>query len=127
MQNSEIKFQEGQVWKYKTRKNETESVLIILKVEKEAEEIRVHIAIDKAKIKNPRSNSGFTQTISHLPFSYKALDESVIELLHQNTELPDFSEGFNTWKQAFLQARAGVFSIPVAEAVDYVERTINQI
>jgi len=117
-------YEAGQVWSYKTRPNEKTSTLVILKVEQDKElgEI-VHIALRDLKMK--RSGGGFLTRANHLPFAAKSIDESVVKMLSKDEELPDFSEGYNLWKEAFAAKKAGVYTIPVAEAVEGMESTLN--
>ncbi|MFC5270775.1 hypothetical protein [Adhaeribacter terreus] len=126
MQYADSKYKEGQIWAYKTRSNEKESFLTILKVEKEAEGIIIHIAVDSAKIKNPNLKVGYSSSIGHLPFSKEALNKSVTMLISNKNELPNYLDGYQEWRQAYNKGEAGVFSITVAEAVAYVEETMNK-
>jgi len=39
--------------------------------------------------------------------------------------MPDISEGYGHWKAAFDAGEGGIFSIPVAQAVEYIEKAVN--
>ena len=120
------KFKVGQIWQYDTRKDEEESRVVILKVDKTETEIIVHVSVIKAKIKNPQKDGEISNDIGHLPFSRKSIEKSLTKLESSNNELPDFMDGYNQWKEAFDSGRGGIFTISVKEAVDYVEQTMNQ-
>lgn len=120
------KFKVGQLWQYETRKGEEESRVIILKVDKTDHDVIIHVAVIKARIKNPQIEGGISNEIGHLPFSRESIEESFTKLESSNNELPDFMDGYKQWKEAFDSGRGGIFTISVKEAVEYVEQTMNQ-
>lgn len=124
---TESRYKVGQVWSYKTRPNESKSTFIVVKVENDPKLGNiVHIALRDLKIKNPRSPDGITDTMNHLPFAEEAITKSAVKLLKVKQELPDFEEGYNLWREAFNQKRAGIYTITIAEAVKVVEESLNQ-
>ena len=103
------KFKEGQVWKYNNRPGEDSSTLTILKIEKyEKGDTIIHIRVDGIKLYNPNVESGYSDFIGHLPFSEKTISKSVTKLVGQNTNLPDFSEGYNQWKDAWDNGKGAI-------------------
>lgn len=119
------KFKVGQVWSYQNRVGEDKSMIRILKVENyEKLGIVVHIAVNNLHIKD--SNGNEHDYISHLPFSKEALDKNVTTLNKEDEPLPDFKEGYESWKSAFDANEAGVWSIPVSEAMKYMEEALNK-
>lgn len=120
------KFKVGQRWKYKTRKHEKESTLLILKIEESLNETIIHVAIKGLNIKNPRAFNGISQNIRHLPFSKKALAQSVTKLKSKKNPIPEYESGYKEWKDAYLAGEGGILSIPVQEAVVLVEEANNQ-
>ena len=121
------KYKVGQMWSYKTRPNEKDSYFIIVKIDADPKLGNIiHIALRNLKMKNPRSSDGFSDKANHLPFSEKSINESAVKILKEKVDLPDFEEGYQMWKEAFDQKRAGVYSITVAEAVDIMEKSLNQ-
>jgi hypothetical protein len=38
----------------------------------------------------------------------------------------DYAEGYQMWKSAFDEGQAGVFTISLAEIINFVEDSINQ-
>ena len=120
-------FKVGQMWSYKTRPGETKSTFVVVKIDTHPTYGNIiHIAVQDLKMKNPNSPDGFSNQIGHMPFSEKALAESVVKLLKEKVELPDFENGYNLWREAFEQQRAGFYTISIAEAVKIAEEGLNQ-
>jgi hypothetical protein len=120
------KFIAGQIWKYNTRPGEEKSTLTILKVEKyDKAGIVVHVYVSGLKQKNTRVPGGYSDEIGHLPFSKDALLKSVTTLVSSGNKLPDYKGGYDVWKEAFDNNKAGVFSITVSQAVQFVEQAMN--
>jgi hypothetical protein len=121
------RYRVGQVWSYKTRANEKESAITVVKVESDAKLGNIiHISVNGLKLKNPDTNIPFTDIIAFMPFAEKAIDKSVIMLLRENAELPDFLEGYQEWRIAFEDRRATIYKIPVAEALKKAEENLNK-
>ncbi len=114
---------EKDVWSYPTRSGESSSTLTILKIEKINGIEVVHIRIDGLKIKNNHRPTGFSEEIAHMPFDKDSLSKNLTKKIKTVSALPDFSEGYNQWKN---DAKAGVFNIPVKDAVSFAEQTLNQ-
>ncbi|WP_338761139.1 hypothetical protein WAF17_14905 [Bernardetia sp. ABR2-2B] len=127
MNYTDEKFEVGQVWNYETRKGEENSTIQIVKIDKlENEEVFIHISVNGLRMKNSSTESKLSETIGHLPFSRKSIVESVTTLKSSKEELSDFEAGYQNWKEAFEAKKAGVFTISIAEAVKFVETTMNQ-
>lgn len=121
------KLKSGQIWKYNTRKGEEESRVIILKVEDYGKRgIVIHIAVNGLKIKNSHFESGISEEIGHLPFDEETVIKSLTELVTTTNELPDYMDGYNQWKEAFDSEKGGIFTIEVKEAVDFIDKSINE-
>ena len=120
-------YESGQVWKYQTRPGEEESRITVVAVD-EHDKLGtiVHIFVSGLSIRNPHSSTGMVPEISHMPMSSQALDSCVTEMAEIVSELPDFREGYDTWKHAFDAGEGGVFSISVAKAIEFMEGAINQ-
>ena len=114
MQSNE-KYKEGQVWSYKTRENESNSKIYIVKIEYNKTIGKIyHIYIDNLNIKNPYQKSKIQNNLSHSPVSEKTLDDSVIKIVTAKYENNiNISDGYVAWKEAFDDGKAGVFTIPV--------------
>lgn len=120
------KFAEGQVWKYATRPGESESRITIVRLDEDAEFGNViHIYISDIEIANPDAPQGKTTYIAHMPYAEAALEECVFQLERISVELPEFQEGYRLWRQAFENGEAGVFTVPVGQAIDFVQETIH--
>jgi hypothetical protein len=114
------------VWKYRTRPGEEASRITVLKVESDLKlGTIVHIAIDGVTIRNPSNPAEPSRTIGHLPFQEKALTESVTTQDGTHAGAPDL-EGYHTWKEAFDRSEAGIWTVPVAEAVGAMETALNK-
>lgn len=124
---TESRFKVGQMWSYKTRPNEKNSFFIVVKVDVNRKLGNIiHIAVQNLKMKNPNSHTGFSDRANHLPFAEVAINESAVKLLKKKVDLPDYEEGYNLWKEAFDNKRAGVYTITLAKAVDIMEAALNQ-
>ena len=121
------KYQVGQVWSYNTRPSEPDAKLTIVKIEgQDSIGNVIHVYVSNVKVKTSSNPDKYSETISHMPFSEAAIDSSVTKQLGTATELPDFKEGYDEWRQSFNAGHAGVFSITVGKAVEYMETTMLQ-
>lgn len=120
------KFKVGQVWNYRTRPEDVGSTFTVVKVE-ESEKLGVivHISLGGLKFKNPHHPSGFSETVSHMPFSETAIEDSVTTMVRDGADLPEFEDGYAEWRRAFDAGKAGVFTITVAEAVGGMEAAMG--
>lgn len=127
MDKTSDKFRAGQVWKYDTRPGEDNSTLTILNVEKyENGDAIIHVRLDGIKLYNPNSASGYSNSIGHLPFSDEAISRSVVTLAGVIDSLPDFSDGYNQWKEAWESGKAGYWKVEVKEAVEGMDRIMRE-
>lgn len=126
MQSNE-KYKERQVWSYKTRENESNSKIYIVKIEYNKTIGKIyHIYIDNLNIKNPYQKSKIQNNLSHSPVSEKTLDDSVIKIVTAKYENNiNISDGYVAWKEAFDDGKAGVFTIPVNEIIQCIEDVAN--
>ena len=121
------KYKVGQIWQYHTRKGEEKSTLTIVAVERHKKLGRIiNIHVGGLRVKNPNADNGFSGEIQHLPFSKEAVDKSVTKLVGTAKQLPEYKDGYDEWRSAFDDGRAGVFSITVKESIDVMEKTLNQ-
>ncbi len=124
-------YQPKQEWSYKARSGEEGSSLVICKVETHSEMgTIVHVTVRGLNIKNPLQKTGFSDVITHLPFTEAAIDNSVVKVLSKNHKLPedlqeDFQLAYADWAAAFEQGKANILNSTVAETIDYIESSIN--
>lgn len=117
------RYHVGDVWEYKTRRGEERSRFTVVKVESSPNVgTIVHVGTDNLIWKMCKGDV-LNQHIPHMPFARKALDASAIRRIASNSQLPDYKEGYEEWRQAFLKGHAGVYSIPVQDAVSIAEET----
>jgi hypothetical protein len=123
----ESKYKIGQVWNYNTREGEEASRVFIVRAEPDEKLGTIyHIYIDGLNIQNPHSESGSQDHLPHSPVSEQTLDDSVTTLAIENDpNLPDVSEGYKTWREAFDKGEGGVFTIPVSQIVQYIEDIVT--
>ncbi len=119
-------FSEGQIWTYTTRPGESKSRITIVRLDDDAEYGNIiHIYISDVSIPNPNAPEGKTTYIAHLPYAEETLEECVGDLERVSDQLPDFQEGYRLWREAFDAGEAGVFMIPVAQAIDFVQESVS--
>lgn len=119
----DTKYKIGQVWNYSTREGEKGSRIFIVRADPDEKLGTIyHIYIDGLKIRNPNIDSGVQDHLPHSPVSKKTLDESVTTLAIESTpDLPDVSEGYQTWKKAFDKGEGGIFTIPASKIIQFIE------
>lgn len=120
-------YRVGQEWYYKKRPTEKSSILTILKIEEYPETGKViHISISGLKIKDTTSTTGIADKFTHIPLSEEALNKSVTTLKNGTYKKPDSLEmdGYSYWKKEFDKGNAGIFTIPVSEIVNTMEKSI---
>jgi len=123
---AEAAFRAGQVWSYRTRPGEEESLLLITRVETRSGvgEV-VHVRVAGLRIENPLHPDGFSAEISHMPFAPEAVRRSVTELLRSGVPGLAENEGYGSWKDAFDRGETGIFTLTIAEAVDAMEAAVR--
>src|SRR5262245_60682775 len=113
--NPASKFHAGQVWSFKTPASQPNAKVVILRVDNDNKLGNiVHIALIGVSYGNGQN------TIQHLPFAERAVEQSVTTLERESGPVPNFAEGYKIWREAFDAGKAGVFTISVAEACDAV-------
>ncbi len=110
-------FMPGQVWQYEARPGEENSTLTVLHIDELEDDAIIHIRVDGIQLGNGND-------IEHLPFSAAALEASLKAFLMHLDKIPEFSEGYNEWKQAFDAGKAGYWKIPVKEAINVISEMI---
>ncbi|WP_193370384.1 hypothetical protein [Pelagibius marinus] len=117
-----VTFEVGQLWSYRTRPGEEDSRLYIARIDRDmGSKPIVHVYVDRLKLKNPLLEAKVQDHLVHVPISREALEASVISLIQKDVTPPDISEGYIIWREAFLEGRAGVFTISLQQVVQYIE------
>ena len=126
-ESGELKYKVGQKWSYQSRSGEEKSYLVIVKIEHDPKLGKIiHIAMRGLRMKNPHSPDGISENVNHMPFAQEAIDKSGLKLLKEKTDLPGFEKGYQSWREAFDEGNAGIYTITVAEAVQVMEASLNQ-
>ena len=82
MPTTAAEYKSGQVWKYKTRPGEENSLVYIVKVDRENGYGNIyHIYVDGLKIRNAKIKGGIQSQLPHAPVDEKTLNYSVTALL----------------------------------------------
>lgn len=118
-------FSAGQVWQFETRPQDEGAVLTVLKTESLNGLDIVHVSISDLQIRIKTTPESVVPNIMHLPITRDALAGSVTELFVTVETLPVYQEGYDTWREAFDAGKAGVFSISLAECIEYMEQAMN--
>ena len=116
--SSQHDYAEGQVWEYHTRPGDEGSLLRIQKVE-QLDKIGPVYHISVIGVHFVRAP--LTGQVQHLPVSQATLDASVTRLSSSTALFPDPSAGIAQWRGA----HGGVFTIPLADIVGLVEKTLQ--
>ena len=77
----------------------------------------VHVFVSGVSIPNAQAPGGVTTFIAHLPYSEEGLEQCVLQLDGESTELPDYEGAYQLWRNAFKSNEAGVFDDPVSEVI----------
>lgn len=116
-------FAPGQRWRFKARPGEEGATFIIGRLETDQRGDSIaHVSIDGLKLKNKHVAGGIASEIGHSPVALEALRASAVELIETGRAVPaSFDEGYQAWRTA----GGGVFTMPLAQIVDLIERVIN--
>jgi len=105
----------GQIWEYRTRPADTGSLLKIQRVEQDAILGPIyHVSVIGLRLRNQEMDP----VLAHTPVSRETLDASVTRLSDKTSTFPDSEPGIAQWREA----RGGVFTIPVAEIIEIIDR-----
>ena len=119
-ESTHLKFAVGQQWKYFSRSESPDSTLIVLKIEAHPQfGTIVHVSVSDDVIPVFSSESYGESDIGHLPIDSEVLEKSVTELVKEDVFLPDFEDGYQSWRHAFEHGCAGVYSCPLSECIRF--------
>jgi hypothetical protein len=121
-------YRQGQVWKYKTRKGEENSLLYIVRIDSVEDFGSIyHIYLDGLRIRNIHLEGGYQSILQHSPVDKATLDASVTELVSDCGDIPDISASYAAWREPFDAGEAGVFNIPVDMIIECIEQAANSV
>jgi len=111
----------GQVWEYRSRPQDTGSLIKIWQVENASTGPIYHIGLSgiKPAVINDQI---YTFNFVHLPMSKQSLDQSVTRQSTSKAEFVPIESGIAEWRSA----NGGVFTISIAQALDFAESTIRE-
>jgi hypothetical protein len=114
-------YEVGQVWTYKTRPQEKSSTLMVLRVDNTSKLGQViFVGVKDVRILHPSGK--VLSSMSPLPFTKDALDQSVIKQVGKTDKLMNSSFGYQKWKEAqFAGKKPPTYVKPVAEIVNALE------
>ena len=125
-QTTDEKFRVGDVWEYQTRKGEERSRITILRIDDSPElGIIVHIGDDNVHFANCHGGPE-PDAVPHMPFARKALEASVMKKLASDQPLPSYEEGYQDWRDEYVQKHAGIYVVRVADAISVAEKTFQK-
>lgn len=122
-QNSD--FRAGETWRYATRPHEGDSTLFVWRVETlpDGDNV-VHIRVEGLRLVNPSSPDEKIQVADHLPLFESALSTCVTQRVSTGDALP-MPDGYEEWRRAWEQGRAGVFSVAVSDIIEGLEAAMR--
>lgn len=117
----QIPFAVGQVWHYQARPQESDSEIVVCKIEPLGDKRVVHISVRGLQLRNPHTSSGVQDSLPHLPLDEETLHACVTELVQENAPLPDYEEGYDDWKRN----QGGVWTVPLSELLTVLEEAVS--
>jgi hypothetical protein len=103
------RYAEGQVWEYRTRRDEERSLVKIQRIEIDPDTHEPIFHISLIGVRLPHATA-----LAHAPVSQNTLDMSVTNLSVDHGQFPTADEGITEWGQA----KGGVYSVSLAEMVE---------
>ncbi|MDP3543655.1 MAG: hypothetical protein Q8T11_14395 [Elusimicrobiota bacterium] len=121
------RFSVGQVWTYETRPSESDSRLVIGRIDSINGQNIIHIKITGISLKNPMRPGAPQSQLPHAPISETALMNSVIAKVDGSNDLSGFHAGYDDWHAAFMKGKAGWFTISVADISATIEEAMAKL
>jgi hypothetical protein len=114
-------YEVGQIWTYKTRPQETNSTLMILRIDNSSKLGPViFVGVNDVRVAHPSGK--ILSSMSPLPFTRDALDKSVLKVVGKTDKLMSSNFGYQKWREAQLAGkRPPTYVKPVAEIVNGLE------
>jgi hypothetical protein len=108
-------YAEGQIWEYRTRPQDTGSLLKIQRITELGSDKVYHLSVIGVHLRGP----GIAGVLPHMPVSRATLDASVTKRSRSTSLFPTTAvdDGITEWRSA----QGGVFTITVANIVDIID------
>ncbi len=124
-----IEFEAGQVWRMKARPQDGDAHLAILAVtDHEALGQVCSIAVTNVCLRNPHVPGGVQEMLPHAPVTAAMVEAAVGEMVAEDgptADDPDFEGPFQEWLEPFEKGEAGVFTIPITDILDLIEKSVS--
>lgn len=115
----------GQAWIYRTRPGEDGSRVAIRRIDHEPEDGAIfHVSILDVKLRNHRLPGGLQPAMHHAAVSRASLDASVLKVDGEADAEESWRNGYGVWRQAYDNGDAGIFDLPLAEVLGYIETVV---
>lgn len=115
----------GQVWSYKTRSSERQSKLTIFRIDKDRKDVPIfHVSLDRLTLKNPHHPEGEIRDLPHTPLTLAGMDNNTLKLIKTVADYSDHNDGYAAWLSAWQQGQANIYSVPISDIIDFVERSL---
>jgi hypothetical protein len=122
---SKPEYAVGQAWTYRTRPGEEASRVAIRQIDREPEDGEVfHISILGVKLRNHRVPGGLQPAMHHAAVSRATLDASLLAQEGEADGDGRWRDGYAVWRLAYDNGDAGVFDMPVADILGYIEGVV---
>jgi hypothetical protein len=124
---SDSKFAVGDIWEYRTRPNEEASRLLVTRIDASPElGVIISIAVSGVRLANCHGGNE-PDNIQHMPFARTVLDASVSWRDATGQPLPaQLVSAYDEWRSAYSDKKAGIYIVPLAEAVGITENTFRE-
>lgn len=118
-------FEAGQLWSYHARPGDDASLNLINLVESVPKLGAVyHISVLRVHLPSWKDSSRPEIDLPHFPVLKAALEKSVVA--HDRGPLDAYRNGYNAWRAAFDDGRAGAFTVSIAEVISIVEAPVEK-
>lgn len=114
-------YEVGQIWSYKTRPQEPKSTLMILRIDNSSKLGQV-VFIGLRDVRIRHTSGRIVATMSPIPFTKDALDQSVVKLAGKTDNVMPSDKGYLNWKADQVAGKnPRTYAKPVAETVKDIE------
>jgi hypothetical protein len=115
----------GQAWTYRTRPGEQASRVAIRRIDIEPDDGEVfHVSILGVKLRNHRLPGGLQSAMNHAAVSRASVDASLLEPDGDADADESWRDGYDVWRQAYDNGDAGIFDLPLADVLGYIEMVV---